>query len=1307
MSEEQSERATSRAIASGGQLIMLTIEAPNGKTVKVETTPTDSFLDIRQFLLDCPETCDVTCYHFEYDGEPANDYSEIQEISELVQNGKGTLKMVHDFYDERLARLHIRRVRELMVHPPVNVQHVSHVNAAVEAKLEKKRAKLEAKIAASIAPAAATPATPAAPVAATALDSTSSSLSLHGYHAGRLDGKKRATDPLPSCVRSITLSAWNPPPGNRQLRGDLLYLEVETLEQQQLTITASVEGFFVNQSTSASFDPSESTAYARSHSLIELLKKLSPSFSARFGMLLTRKIVAHPWESLEVQRPATEWLLEPKAHSQDWNRAEDAMLTTHGMDTRGVLRDWNEEYVCCRELPKTTLHERMLRDRTLHRVYVDFVDAATKGACAIVQGNITPINPMDDRRVHVFIYNNIFFNFAIDNRDTYAKCGGDRTAHSLANLEALGAHLISSLDLPELYTLATTVIDYRGHRLVAQSIIPGVFQGDKATTHAYGSTEPGKPIVIKPEFETLLAKAAHKLNLKIHQVKDVADNVVSLPLSADTKGIIGSDGRNYVLDFFRVTPRDANFPDPQTHPTAVLRPELVRSYVRFLTTEQIAAIRAKKEEAAKVKEAKEQKDKAAAAAAAEAAAAAGEEPASPEVEVSEAEAKALASQEQEAAEEEDPDVIKIMREYSFNPDAYTAHTLVGVAKQIETDTQDVAKAAKFLVDVVVPNFVKSVRLSQIAVTDSKMLTQAMHEKGINMRYLSKVAALAKEANLHFLEQLCVEEMVLRAAKVLLNQALKSVKPDRRQTAEHWFLAPSIARFLNSFLGRHCGGQHLSDDQLSTAASQLAAVDSKTSAKSKKGKRPAVDPFSPGCLWQTIRSLVKDKFNHQLPLRVSWDSRRRVCLLRAFCLKTGVQLTCRDFDFSSETASPFALDDIAGLTPVVKAYYPQSKLVRRMLDDAHFAQQRASVVTSLQSRFLLEQYAYQAFNEALAHLTSITGCVELEAGYVYSNIASSAAACGEAALAAEFQTRALIVFSKTLGIDHPETAFAHAELAGLLLLAAPAGDPKNPAETRKVAEEMGRRAVDHAKRAVYLLEIAAGPVHPDTAAAHLNLSSTYRAREKWIEAEHHVSIALEQFEATLGAEHALVGRAARAKADILLANTLLKINLHVDPAVISTQMVEALKATYELSQKAKKSYAAHFGGQDLSTLREDAFSKQLLSILTMAAKATDLSKLSRVMDLMGRAILTRPFFVTMPSFKRSYDAASHLFSGLEVDADTLEEAQAAGLLKPTAAAAPEAAVESAEPSAQATTTTTPADAPKSKKDKRKKKKKGGH
>ena len=85
----------------------------------------------------------------------------------------------------------------------------------------------------------------------------------------------------------------------------------------------------------------------------------------------------------------------------------------------GQLRDWNEELQTTRELPRTSEAEAIFRERAMFKVHSDFVAAAVKGAMAVVDGNACPINPADDPRTHMFLWNNIFFSLGFDVKDHY------------------------------------------------------------------------------------------------------------------------------------------------------------------------------------------------------------------------------------------------------------------------------------------------------------------------------------------------------------------------------------------------------------------------------------------------------------------------------------------------------------------------------------------------------------------------------------------------------------------------------------------------------------------------------------------------------------------------------------------------------------------------------------------------------------------------------------------------------------------------------------------------------------------------
>lgn len=168
----------------------------------------------------------------------------------------------------------------------------------------------------------------------------------------------------------LAASGWNPPPGFRKLHGDLMYLLVVTLEDKTCHITASPRGFYLNRSTMDSFDPLPANPNFLSHSLIELLNQISPAFRKNFIQLQRRRMSRHPFERVATPYQVYCWVSPPMQHSLDAIRAEEAFSSKLGYEEHipGQTRDWNEELQSTRELPRSTLPERLLRERAIFKV---------------------------------------------------------------------------------------------------------------------------------------------------------------------------------------------------------------------------------------------------------------------------------------------------------------------------------------------------------------------------------------------------------------------------------------------------------------------------------------------------------------------------------------------------------------------------------------------------------------------------------------------------------------------------------------------------------------------------------------------------------------------------------------------------------------------------------------------------------------------------------------------------------------------------------------------------------------------------
>lgn len=104
------------------------------------------------------------------------------------------------------------------------------------------------------------------------------------------------------------------------------------------------------------------------------------------------------------------------------------------------------------------------------------------------------------------------------------------------------------------------MVEYRGFRIIAQCIIPGILTADQLQCSQYGSIDDGKTINDNKEFGLLMQQVCEKMELD-GAVEFVDQEGVKKKIagSIEIKGILGSDKRKYILDLMRLSPRDYNY----------------------------------------------------------------------------------------------------------------------------------------------------------------------------------------------------------------------------------------------------------------------------------------------------------------------------------------------------------------------------------------------------------------------------------------------------------------------------------------------------------------------------------------------------------------------------------------------------------------------------------------------------------------------------------------------------------------------------------------------------------------------------
>lgn len=93
-----------------------------------------------------------------------------------------------------------------------------------------------------------------------------------------------------------------------------------------------------------------------------------------------------------------------------------------------------------------------------------------------MDGRIIPLNPLDEKRKQIYIYKRIFFSMANETIFNHSQeKGEDATPSSSSiNTDLINLNILQALDIPQLNVLNSVIVSYRGFKIIAQCIIPGL-----------------------------------------------------------------------------------------------------------------------------------------------------------------------------------------------------------------------------------------------------------------------------------------------------------------------------------------------------------------------------------------------------------------------------------------------------------------------------------------------------------------------------------------------------------------------------------------------------------------------------------------------------------------------------------------------------------------------------------------------------------------------------------------------------------------------------------------------------------------
>lgn len=333
--------------------------------------------------------------------------------------------------------------------------------------------------------------------------------------------------------------------------------------------------------------------------------------------------------------------------------------------------------------------------------------------------------------------------------------------------------------------------------------------------------------------------------------------------------------------------------------------------------------------------------------------------------------------------------------------------------------------------------------------DGQSLARLMHKRGINIRYLGKLATLTEEqgSRLRALKAMATQEMIARAFKHLTNRYLKDLPTPYATTC--------LAHLLNCLLGRGLNGSPAVELDEDLKFLYKDADYSFTEVNTKS-------------LQREIESQVQLRYRYVL--EDDWvSSIKHIQILREVALKLGLQLTAKDYRFTSEptsetdqstplgngdavqsalnghitngvshkkkrkncgSSSPSSLnesvmlepqitfvpDDIVNIVPIVKDASPKSTLAEEALE--------AGRISMMQNQKELGQ---ELLLESLSLHEQIYGILHPEVARVYHQLAMLYYQLDEKNAAVELAHKAVIISERTLGIDSNETILSYLNL----------------------------------------------------------------------------------------------------------------------------------------------------------------------------------------------------------------------------------------------------------------------------------------
>ncbi len=525
------------------------------------------------------------------------------------------------------------------------------------------------------------------------------------------------------------------------------------------------------------------------------------------------------------------------------------------------------------------------------------------------------------------------------------------------------------------YFSLTCNIHYRGQRIQAQIIIPGIIFNSESMIE-YGQIEEGN-IKYSEEFYNEIKKFNQKLGIDENMVLDKEGKAYLFSGHPEIKGVRGIDKRKYLFDLIHILPRDGNY-SGNDNLGCILRPELLNNY-KYKTAEEILQQKYSKDleifnkeleelnkNYGKVKNYKKS------------------------LEELLIKRKGLYDQ----MKTESNDIIK------FNTCLFTNVKFADSQKQkLEDDEKRLNELAQFVKEDMINEYLKKfLILKEDLPCDSKTLAESIHRYGINCRYYGEIIRRIEknpknEKNNSWLKTLVTRDIFVRSTKHIFDNLVKNIPPHLTTYFISYFLniflcSPQIIKMLENHEVQYKNGEmklvHYSqvqnkEKEEETADKETKNKNSEKHKKKKEKKKLKKDKeyefksffmesmsntklnlmvefeqlneffIKPSDFWSQVSEVAINKYGYEIPNKTNFDyidpMFNKFGMLRDLCLKVGLQVEDKDYEFFLEPSFfknefkyehlTFQPKNIITMYPVMKDIELPSEITKIVLEQVKY------------------------------------------------------------------------------------------------------------------------------------------------------------------------------------------------------------------------------------------------------------------------------------------------------------------------------------------------------------------------------------